>query len=89
MDGRWSVRELEERARRANVNGASPRRLARPRALHPDQEAAALQIDDAFGAALGRQVEVTATAGGYRVHLSFESLEEALDLAHRLSRPRD
>jgi ParB family chromosome partitioning protein len=86
VDGRWSVRELEERARRANPDAPAPRR-ARPRrrALHPDQEAAALEIDDAFGAALGREVEVTATASGYRVHLSFESLDEALELAQRLT----
>jgi ParB family chromosome partitioning protein len=86
VDARWSVRELEERARRANSNGAAARRAKpRRRTLHPDQEAAAMQIDDAFGAALGREVEVTATAAGYRVHLSFESLEEALGLAHRLT----
>jgi ParB family chromosome partitioning protein len=86
VDARWSVRELEERARRANSNGASTRRpKSRRRTLHPDQEAAAVQIDDAFGAALGREVEVSATAAGYRVHLSFESLEEALELAQRLS----
>jgi ParB family chromosome partitioning protein len=86
VEGRWSVRELEERARRANSDNAGVRRRARPRRpLHPDQEAAVLQIDDSFGAALGREVQVSATpAGGYRVQISFESAEEALELASRL-----
>jgi ParB family transcriptional regulator, chromosome partitioning protein len=86
-DGRWSVRELEDRARRSN-GVATAARPARPRrrSLHPDQEAAAVQINDALGSALGREVEVTPTAGGgYRVHLSFSSLEEALNLARRLN----
>jgi ParB family chromosome partitioning protein len=87
VDGGWSVRELEERARRANAD--SPRSSPRPRrrGLHPDQEAAAIQINDALGSALGRDVEVTVTpAGGYRAHLAFESIDDALDLARRLRR---
>ncbi len=88
VDGGWSVRVLEERARRANtVAGSQPRPRKRGHQLHPDQEAAILRIGDGFGAALGRDVEVTATsAGGYRVHLSFESADEALELARRLRR---
>ena len=79
---------LEERARRANTAaGSQPRPRKRGHQLHPDQEAAILRIGDGFGAALGRDVEVTATsAGGYRVHLSFESADEALELARRLRR---
>ena len=86
IDGGWSVRELEERARRANSDaGRVPRARPRRRALHPDQEAAVQRIGDSLGAALGREVEVTAgAAGGYRVHLSFESAEEAVELAQRL-----
>jgi ParB family chromosome partitioning protein len=86
VDGRWSVRELEDRARRANSDaGARPRARTRRRALHPDQEAAVLQINDSFGTALGRDVDVGVTsAGGYRVQMSFESVEEALELASRL-----
>ncbi len=86
IDGGWSVRTLEERARRANTAaGREPRPRGRKHQLHPDQEAAILQIGDGFGAALGRDVEVSATsAGGYRVHLSFESADEALELARRL-----
>jgi ParB family chromosome partitioning protein len=82
----WSVRELESRARRAGestVNRRAPERR-RPR-LHPDQEAAIAQIEDTLGAALGADVEARPAAdNGYRVQLSFGSLEEALDFARRL-----
>jgi ParB family chromosome partitioning protein len=82
---RWSVRELESRARAAAT--ASDRRH-RPRsrpALHPDQAAAIELITDALGAALGRDVDVTPSkAAGYRVQVSFESLDDALDVARRL-----
>jgi ParB family chromosome partitioning protein len=93
VDGGWSVRELEERARQANAAAGAPARRPRPRRrpLHPDQEAAVAQLADAFGTALGRDVEISATAtGGYRAHLSFESVDEALELARRLgaSAPR-
>jgi ParB family chromosome partitioning protein len=82
---RWSVRELEHRAR-----GSEPaRRPSRPRrqgALHPDQQAAIERISDSLATALGLEVEVTAgAAGGYRAHLAFESLDEALDWARRMS----
>jgi ParB family chromosome partitioning protein len=82
--GRWSVRELESRARAA----AGPPARRRPRSkptVHPDQAAAIELIADALGAALGREVDVTPTkAAGYRVQVSFESLDEALDAARRL-----
>jgi len=84
----WSVRELESRAR--NAGGAAPRpKRARPRrVLHPDQQAAIEQIGDSFSVALGHDVAVTLAKGaGYRVELSFESVDEALELARRL-RPR-
>lgn len=85
VDGGWSVRELEERARRANANGPAHRASRPRRGLHPDQEAAISQINDALGAAFGREVEVTATAsGGYRAHLAFDSIDDALDLARRV-----
>jgi ParB family chromosome partitioning protein len=81
--GGWSVRELEARARGGRPAARSVRRRA-PAALHPDQEDALVRINDSLGAALGRDVEVTATAGGYRAHLTFDSLEDALELAERL-----
>jgi ParB family transcriptional regulator, chromosome partitioning protein len=82
---RWSVRELESRARAAD-DAAGKRRRPRSRpALHPDQAAAIELISDALAAALGRDVDVTPAKGaGYRVQLSFESLDDALDVARRL-----
>jgi ParB family chromosome partitioning protein len=86
VDGRWSVRELENRARSAHDDETpvALRRRRRPRGLHPDQEATIVEINDTLEAAFGREVEVTATADGYRAHLSFESADEALELAQRL-----
>ncbi len=82
--GRWSVRELEHRARSARSSPPT-RRSGRRRVLHPDQEAAIEQISDVLGNALGLDVEVTASlGGGYRAHLAFESLDEALEVARRL-----
>jgi ParB family chromosome partitioning protein len=83
--GGWSVRELEARARGARPRVRSVRHRSTP-TLHPDQEDAIVQINDSLTAALGRDLEVTATAGGYRAHLTFESLDDALELARRLSR---
>jgi ParB family chromosome partitioning protein len=82
-EDQWSVRELESRARGHRAPGLS-RRARRAPELHPDQEAAIAEINDSLETALGRQVEVTATAGGYRAHLSFDTLDEALELARRL-----
>jgi ParB family transcriptional regulator, chromosome partitioning protein len=86
VEGRWSVRELEARARGERPATRSTRR--RTRTLHPDQEDAIVQINDSLESALGRDVEVTATAEGYRAHLSFDSLDEALELARRLDARR-
>jgi ParB family chromosome partitioning protein len=84
VSGRWSVRELETRARTA-ANARPSRRSGRRRALHADQVAAIQQISDALSEALGAEVEVTAGRGrGYRAQLEFESLDQALDLARRL-----
>ncbi|MDQ6607531.1 MAG: chromosome partitioning protein ParB, partial [Actinomycetota bacterium] len=77
---------LEARAR-ATAEPAPPRgpRRARSRpSLHADQDAAIEQISDVLGRALGADVEVSAAGRGYRAQLTFESLEEALDLARRV-----
>jgi ParB family transcriptional regulator, chromosome partitioning protein len=82
---RWSVRELESRARAAGAPSGSGRRARSKPAVHPDQAAAIELITDALAAALGREVEVTPTkASGYRVQIGFESLDDALDVARRL-----
>jgi ParB family chromosome partitioning protein len=85
-EGRWSVRELESRARQATSGAAqAPRRQRTRRPLHPDQEAAIDRIQDTLGHALGRDVDVApGQRSGYRVQLSFESLDDALELARRL-----
>jgi ParB family transcriptional regulator, chromosome partitioning protein len=86
----WSVRELESRARAAGSERSPARRPVRSRrVIHPDQQAAIDQIADSLGTALGREVEVTPARGaGYRVELSFESLDAALDLAAALGTRR-
>jgi ParB family chromosome partitioning protein len=86
----WSVRETEQRARETRAadgdGDATTVRAHRRRApgLHPDQEAAIAEIGDSFEAALGREVRVSASGAGFRAQLSFESAEEALELARRL-----
>ena len=85
---------LEDRARGANApaGGVAPRATGRAGAAatrdrHPDQQAAAEQIADALGGALGIEVSVKPRGTGYRVELAFEDPDEALALARRL-RPR-
>jgi ParB family chromosome partitioning protein len=85
VEGGWSVRELEARARGDRPATSRAIRSRRAAPLHPDQEDAIVQINDSLGSALGRDVEVTATAAGYRAHLTFDSLDEALALARRLA----
>jgi ParB family chromosome partitioning protein len=81
----WSVRQTEERARavagRDDAGDANGRTTPAP---HPDQMEAAERLGEAFGRALGAEVRVTPRAGGYRVQLAFESLEDALEVAERL-----
>jgi ParB family chromosome partitioning protein len=86
----WSVRELESRARASGSERLPPNRPVRSRrGIHPDQQAAIDRIADSLGAALGREVEVTPARGaGYRVELSFESLDAALHLAAALGTRR-
>ena len=85
----WSVRVLEARAREANASDAAaiPRPAGGRRAAHPDQEAAATQIADELGGALGVDVTVKPSGSGYRVEIAFDDPDDALALARRL-RPR-
>ena len=84
----WSVRTLEARARESNEADGAPRTAAvRRREIHPDQQAAAEQIADALGGALGIEVAVKPRGNGFRVELAFDDPDEALALARRL-RPR-
>ena len=82
VEDAWSVRVLEQRARDSN---AGPRAARKGRAaLHPDQEAAAAEIAEALGAALGIEVRVRPRGTGYKVELAFDSAEDAVALAARL-----
>jgi ParB family transcriptional regulator, chromosome partitioning protein len=80
----WSVRELESRARAASSR-KSPKGRRRPRTtLHPDQAEALAQIEDALGEVAGAQLDVRTAGDGYRVQITFNSAEQALDFARRL-----
>jgi ParB family chromosome partitioning protein len=85
VQGGWSVRVVEQRAREANAPARTAKRGRA--AIHPDQEAAATRISEALGAALGTDVRVRPRGTGYKVELAFEDIDEALALARRL-RPR-
>lgn len=82
----WSVRVLEDQARKANdgVRTASQGRAA----IHPDQAAAVEDIAAALGSALGTDLKVKPRGTGYRVELTFASPDEALQLAERLAAVR-
>jgi ParB family chromosome partitioning protein len=79
----WSVRVLEDRARHAN-QGVRQEQRRRRVPMHPDQAAAAGEIAEALGTALGTDVRVHPRGAGYRVELVFDSVDEALDLAGRV-----
>jgi ParB family chromosome partitioning protein len=81
----WNVRrtEAEARALSEGARDDGPVRAAR-RTVHPDQEAAASRLGEAFGRALGADVKVTPRGTGYKVALTFDSLDEALELASRI-----
>ena len=82
----WSVRTLEARARESN--GEAPRaRITARRGpnTHPDQVQAAEEIGATLEAALGAEVRVTPKRdGGFRAELTFQSADEAAELARRV-----
>ena len=81
----WSVRQTEAHARTAAGRDEveiAARRFARE--PHPDQVEAAERLGEAFGRALGADVHVIPKAGGYRVQMAFDSIDEALEVAERL-----
>jgi ParB family chromosome partitioning protein len=86
-DGGWSVRVTEDKAREANAAPASRAPGRAKSAVHPDQAAAAGEIADALGGALGTEVKVRPRGTGYRVELAVESVDEALALAGRVRPP--
>jgi ParB family chromosome partitioning protein len=80
----WNVRRTEAEARATSSADPTGAIRARRTGVHPDQEAAATQLGEAFGRALGADVKVTARGTGYKVAMTFDSLEDALELAGRL-----
>jgi ParB family chromosome partitioning protein len=84
-EGGWSVRVTEERAREANAAAdRDPGVRAGKTAIHPDQAAAAAEIADAIGVALGTEVKVRPRGTGYKIELALDSLDDALALAARV-----
>jgi ParB family transcriptional regulator, chromosome partitioning protein len=83
----WSVRVVEAKARAANEGAAPASRPASRGGVHPDQAAAIGTIADALSAAMGTDVRVRASGGGFRAEVDLASVDAALDLARRL-RPR-
>src|SRR5262249_57778657 len=85
VDGGWSVRTAEARARESNRGRAAAGLRRGASSVHPDQEQAAREIAETLGRALGAEGRVRATSGGgYRAGLSFSTPEEAVELARRL-----
>jgi len=82
VEGGWSVRVLEQQARKSNQGPRVSRQGRAP--LHPDQEAAVAEIAEALGAALGAEVRVRPRGTGYKVEIAFESAGDALALAGRV-----
>lgn len=80
----WSVRTTEREAREAGT----PRVARVTPAPHPDQLAAAEEITETLGRALGTEVRVTPAKRGYRVQLDVGSAEEAHALARRMAAAR-
>ena len=78
----WSVRRTEAEARAAN-EAAQPIRARKGPIAHPDQVAAAADLADTLGRALGSAVRVTPKGEGYTVTLSLDSHEAAEALARR------
>jgi ParB family chromosome partitioning protein len=83
VEGGWSVRVLEDRARRAN---AAARGAGASKRLHPDQEAACAEIAERLAEALGREVRVRPRGTGYKVELTVEDAADAEGLARRMRR---
>jgi ParB family chromosome partitioning protein len=83
LDEGWSVRRTETEARGAN-EATQTIHVRRNRGPHPDQLAAAADLADTLGRALGSAVRVTPKGEGYTVsialpdHAAAEALERAI-----------
>ena len=82
VDGGWSVRVLEDRARRANDAARDAGRGAKT--LHPDQEEACATLAEQLAATFGREVRVRPRGTGYKVEFAVEDQDDGERLARRL-----
>jgi len=92
-EGGWSVRVLEDRARKSNAAEGGKRVKAGSRGseqIHPDQADACEQIARTLGEAFGREVKVRPRGTGYKVELTIDDVADGdlvagLIAARRLS----
>jgi ParB family chromosome partitioning protein len=82
-DEGWTVRRTEDEARALNEAGQSIRVRRGTRGAHPDQIAAASDLADTLGRALGAAVQVRPKGEGYTVTLTLSDHAEAEALARR------
>ena len=80
----WSVRRTEDEARAHNEATQAIRARRGTRGAHPDHVAAAADLADTLGRALGSAVRVTPKGEGYQVTLTLDDHAAAEVLARRL-----
>lgn len=75
----WSVRVLEDRARKANQSSPAKKGKSKPDSgdLHPDQLDACEQIARTLGEAFGREVKVRPRGASYKAELTIEDVADA------------
>ena len=79
----WSVRRLEDEARAANESGQEIH-VRRRRGAHPDQLAAAADLAETLGRALGSSVRVKPQGDGYAITLDHASAQALARLSSSL-----
>ena len=83
----WSVRATEERARTAGAGQADRAARRREPEVAADHAAAAAELGETLGRALGTDVRVVPRGEGYQVTLTLASHEDAVALADRFGAP--
>jgi ParB family transcriptional regulator, chromosome partitioning protein len=83
VEGGWSVRETERRAKEHGARGR--RRRSRPDA---DRDAALADAEEELERALGHDAKVRAVRGGVKAELVFDDVDELRTFARRLRRGR-
>lgn len=86
LDGGWSVRETERRAREADATGAVQALpdLPPPVAIHPDAAEAIAAAEDTLSAAIGRDVRISTRGQRMKVQFLIDEPGEAIALAERI-----